>query len=203
MRFLVVASLLLLGGLAFGGGTAEARVIIKERTKHYNVSGNIGARIYKSMLRRGPRVKGLRHVLALTEVKWKVGKPEIKIRGRHCTVRDVDIKVTITYTFPRWTGRKKASKKMRALWDRYYAALKKHENRHGKIYKQLTYAYEKEIKRARGRVSRECDDFGKKAMKRLDRLRQSYDAKQAAFDRREMRRTSRITKLEQALVAGN
>ncbi|MCA1598938.1 MAG: DUF4157 domain-containing protein, partial [Chloroflexi bacterium] len=51
-------------------------------------------------------------------------------------VTGVTVDVPITVTLPTWSGRAKAGKKARAEWDRFRAALKKHEDGHVKLAKE-------------------------------------------------------------------
>ena len=195
--FIVVVIASLLAG--FWTSPSNARIIIKVKTEYYTIRGTTGAKVFNSMLKRGPRVKGLKRVVALTEGRWKIGRPTIKIRGRKCVIDKITVRLFITYTFPRWRGQKAASKKLRTRWKYYLTALRIHEAVHAKLYKELTRKYEKEMRRSTGLVSRKCRNLGRDTQRKLDRLRRAYDVRHRAFDTREHQPTSRISKLERTL----
>lgn len=75
MQNLVLGLALALAGVFFNSiievSHSQARVIIKEKTKYYRVTGSNGVEIYKNMLKNGPDHDGnTRDVLASTSFKF-------------------------------------------------------------------------------------------------------------------------------------
>ena len=99
--------------VAFPGATAEAKPKITVTTEYYTVTGSTIEELRKQMTAKGP--KGF-WAYAEWRVNWSA----------QCVVN-----LRITYTYPRWTNREKASPKLRAHWDKFIANLITHEKGHG------------------------------------------------------------------------
>lgn len=182
-------------------GGAQARIIIKERDVHYTVEGKTGREVVGNMIRNGPHVPGKRRVVASTEVDVEVDEVRIAVRDRRCVVESATVRVNLTYTYPRWTGGSRASRKLKEAWQRYYRELVVHEQTHGRIFKESAAKLEREILNSTGRVFLNCADFTRRAKRRFWSLgRQSAQAHRA-FDRAESRRSSRISRLEAAFIS--
>lgn len=178
---------------------AEARVVVKERTKYYNVSGKTGAQLFKSISRRGPKVGSSRHAIASMRSDLRVRNVKPGIRGSRCVIKSADIVLNITYTYPRWNGRKSARPAVRKAWDRFMAKAIQHEKKHGQIARRHARDVDRTLRGLRGRVSRQCADFGRGAERKLQRLAQSAVRRHQRFDRREGSAFSRATRLQRAL----
>ena len=183
--------------------SASARVIIKERTKFYTVSGKTGPQLFKSILRRGPKVRSVGHAIASTRTDLRIRNVKTNVNRRECKVSSVDVIVNITYTLPRWRDNKRASAKVRNNWKKFNARVLKHEQTHGRISREYAREIEKKIKNTRARASRKCKDFGKRQLKSLARLRRAIDRRHARFDRREGRASARIRLLQRDLIRSN
>ena len=169
----------------FLSGIADAKVIVKERTVYYSIKGKDGAALSRHMVSKGPKRTKLNHAIAATQTNLKFGKAKVVVRGKNCVVEDVDVFLTLKYTLPKWSGRKTASKVLGRAWDNFYKKLVDHEKKHGKIAKNAAYAFEKEIKRLKGNVSRKCSDFGRFAEFRFLNIASGLSRRQVLFDRRE------------------
>lgn len=178
---------------------ADARVIIKERTKYYSLRGNNGRQLYKSIGKRGPKGKNGRHAIAQTRTKFAVKRIKTGIKGGRCVVKSADVIVDITYLIPRWNAGRKASPKIRAVWKKFQARAIRHENKHGDINKKFAKEVERELLGTRARVSSGCKNFGDRAMKRIGRLSKRAARRHRSFDRREAWAISRSARLQRAL----
>ena len=181
-------------------GPAQARIIITERSVHYAVEGKTGRAVLVDMIRNGPRVPGKRHVVASTEVDVDVDEVQIALRDRRCVVEDATVRVSLTYTYPRWTGRNRAPRRLRDAWQRYYRELVVHEETHGRIFKEAAAKLEREVLNSTGLAFRNCRDFARRATRRLLSLGRQNAQAHRAFDRAEGRRNSRISRLEAAFI---
>ncbi len=197
--FVSLTVLVLVFLLAAGG--AQARIIINERDVHYTVEGKSGREIIGNMIRNGPHVPGKRRVVASTEVDVEVDEVRVAVRDRRCVVESATVTVNLTYTYPRWTGGNRASRKLREAWQRYYRELVVHEQTHGRFFKESAAKLEREILNSTGRVFLNCTDFARRATRRLWSLGRQNAQAHRAFDRAESRRTSLISRLEAAFIA--
>jgi len=177
--------------------SANAGLRIKERTKYYSISGKTGKQLFRSIGRKGPR-RG--HAIATTRTDVKVRNIRTKKRGRSCIVTRADVIVTLTYTLPRWRGSRRASKRVRRSWNAFAARVNRHERKHGQISKKYAKKLYREIRRMKGRVSRNCRDFGDRAARRIAKLQSQADREHARFDRREASSRARVRRLQVALI---
>ena len=179
---------------------AEARVIVREKTKYYKVSGKDGRSLYASIRKRGRRGTGARHAIATTRSKMDLRNVRTAVRGNRCVVRSADLVLDLTYSYPRWTNQKSASPRTRKAWQRFMARVKRHEQTHGRIAKKYARRIIREMKRQKGSVRKGCRDGSARSARRLSRLLVGLQKEQLRFDRREASRFSRIRRLERALV---
>jgi len=178
---------------------ANAKVIITERTKFYTVTGKTGPQMFRSITRRGPKTRRDGHAIATTRTEIKFRNLKIGVKGRRCVVENFDLVLKLTYTLPRWRGSRKASPKLRKTWDLFYAKVKKHEDTHGRISREYARKLHDRIRKLTGRVSNGCKNFGKKT-RSLRLAQREFARRHAAFDRREGRASSRIRRLQRAVL---
>ncbi|MEE9376271.1 MAG: DUF922 domain-containing protein [Rhizobiaceae bacterium] len=203
-RFLLGACLLTCA-LIFGSlatpwlSKAEAKVRISERTKYYSVSGRNGKQLFKSIIRRGPKLKSTGHAIATTRTKIDIKNVKVAIKGRRCVVK-ADVRVSLLYTFPKWRGNKRASKKLKGNWDKFFHQVKRHEATHGRISREYARQLHKKINRLTGRVSKGCSDFGRRSKRSIRLIQKSFLNRHRNFDRREGRSSARIRRLQRALL---
>lgn len=184
--------------LFFAATTAQARVIINERTTFYNVSGKSGKALFQSIGKRGPKVRA-RHAIATTTSAIRVRNLKPKITRRACRVGSVDVIVDITYRYPRWKGARKASPKLQKAWKNFMKKVRVHERIHGRIAKDHARDVHKTLKGFRGRVSRGCKNFGRGAERKFRRQAKKADRRHRMLDRRDSRVWSRNARLQRAL----
>ena len=164
--------------------TANAKVIIKETTVYYTLKGKDGGALGRYMESRGPSKTKLSHAIASTQTHLKFNKTKVAGRRKNC-VEDTDIILNLKYTFPKWHGRKNASKTLGRAWDDFNKQLVIHEKRHGKIAKDAAYAFEKQLKGLKGKVSKDCSNFDHLARLRFAKICDALASRQNSFDRRD------------------
>ncbi|MEE9314024.1 MAG: DUF922 domain-containing protein [Rhizobiaceae bacterium] len=190
-------SLLILPTIWTNPAVAKARII--ERTKYYSVSGRTGKQLFKSIVRRGPKLKKTGHAIATTHTKIKITNVKVSIKGRYCVVK-ADVKVTLVYTLPKWRGSKRASKKLRRKWKKFNKLVQKHEATHGRISREYARELDRKINKLSGRVSKGCKDFGRRSKRSIRLIQKNFIKRHFSFDRREGRARSRIRRLQKALL---
>ncbi len=179
---------------------AEARLIVKETTKYYNVSGKDGQQVHSKFGKRGPWRMRRKHAIAATVRTFDFKNIKFAEKGKKCILTHVDIHLNLTYYFPRWVNKHRASKKAQQLWAKYSRALVRHENTHGKLFKATMRQFERELLKTTGKLSNDCTGMTALARSRLNSAYQQGEAKHEAFDRREKRSSAAIRKLERALI---
>jgi len=178
--------------------SVSGKVIIREQTKYYNVTGKTGSQVYAKFGRRGPWKIRRKHAIAATEREFDFKNIRFKERGNKCILTSVDVYLTLVYYYPRWLDKKRASKSLQKLWDRFYSELVRHEETHGRYFKETIRQFEKELLKITGNIADDCAGMSQKAQRKLERIYSKAEARHDAFDRKELRSNSKVRVLERA-----
>ena len=171
---------------------ANADVILREKTKFYNVSGANGIELYRSMSRNGPDHGNSRQdVLASTSFKFDIKNVKAEVQGNRCVVTDVDIIVDVTYTYPKWKGSKKASKATRKAWREFSDLAVWHEKQHVRITRDFAKAYEKVLLKSRRRAANGCQQQTLGETFRTNIAFRKHERLHRRFDRQDLKRGGR------------
>jgi len=179
---------------------AHARVVVTESVKYYNITGKDGLDVSKAMLSGGERNINLRHAIASTTTRISIDDVKAGIVNGRCKVTNVTVNLDIVYLFPQWPQKSNASRNVRRAWDPFYAELEKHEHHHGAIAKDFARKIEKAMLNMSGVPALGCRDYIAKASHRFRSITAQLKQKQLAFDARENHKSSRITRLQIALL---
>ena len=179
---------------------ANARVVVKEITKYYNVTGHTGKQVYARLGRRGPWHLRRTNAMATTVREFDFKNIKFKVRGNKCVVDNLEVHMKITFTYPRWVTQKRGSKKAQQAWRRLSNELVRHEETHGKYFKQTGKIIDKELRRVTENVSNNCRGMDKKVQAIIDKNVDQGWAKHLAFDRSEYLDSSKLPKLERAFI---
>ena len=184
--------------LAFTAEIAAAKVVVRERTRYYTVSGKTGAQLLASIGRRGSRGAGARHAIATTQIAMQT-KVKPVIRGSRCVYANTTVILNLTYRYPRWKGERRASPRVRKAWKQFLARVVAHERNHGRIAKKYAARIDREFRRTSRSVRSGCADRGGRQARRFARLMAAHDREHRRFDRRESRASARVRRLQRAL----
>jgi len=199
LGYLVALAVMLPAVANFGfGGQAQAKLIIKEQVKFYQVSGRTGAQVHKKFGRRGPRwmrrkdgIAGIQRLVDLKNLKYSEN-------GNMCKILSADIVLSLVYYFPKWTNKKSASPDVQKLWANFEKELVRHEKIHGSYFKDTTrHFYNKPLK-SMTVSSKGCRGSAQLAKAGLLKAYEKDEARHIAFDQREKRPSTRIRKMEKA-----
>ncbi len=185
---------------ALAPSDASAKVVVKESVKYYPVKGRNGIEVSKAMLVGGARNINMRHAIAATTTRFSISDAKVGVKNGRCVVEDVKVTLKIEYLYPKWSSVNQAKPGVRKAWNAFYAELLKHERTHGAIAKKAAARMEKELKSLSGTVALGCSDFGRFADQRFERISEDLRRQQIAFDARENKGSSRITKLQVSLL---
>ena len=162
---------------------AEAKVIIKERTKFYSVTGKTGDQIYRQMLRKGPRIgRSKEHYIATATINFEIVNIDGYEWGKQCVIRDLDVVIDVVYRIPKWKRPNNPSREVVSAWEAFLAHIWRHEKRHTAIAKDTAYELWRAVKGVKGSRSKDCKDMLKPAQKRAERVYIRYNKKQERFD---------------------
>ena len=111
-------------------------------------------------------------------INWKF---RWKITNGKCLIEDVSTNVDITYILPKLTNREKSHELLK-LWEKWYPALVKHENKHAAHAVTIANKIEYEIINLPFRynckeLENDANKTGNKLIKKLNELDLIYDNK--------------------------
>lgn len=192
-------ALLMALGVCFGllAGTASAGVRVTENTGSYAIAGSSGTALLDAMDRRGPKHGFLTRAIAQTRyaISWRIEWAET---SRACRVKRLDGELAITYTYPRVAGRLQRGLDRR--WAKFLAGVRKHEEMHGRLARQMAKAAEKSVARLTVANDPGCRRARLAAKRRMSAVYADYEARQLSFDTREHRAGGPVEDLIEALI---
>lgn len=177
-----------------------AKVIVTQETTYYNVRGKSGLDLSREMLRGGRRNISLRHAVAATAARYKVEGGRVTIVDGKCVVKDVSVRLELTYYYPKWSSRGRTTNAVRQAWKAFYAELVRHEETHGRIARQGAAQMKEELLKLTSDARFRCFNFRQRADQVFNRVSRQIKQRQLAFDRKEGRTTSKISRLQVALM---
>ncbi len=181
-------------------GEANARLIIKEQTKTFNVSGKSGRQVHANFGRRGPWKLRRKRSVAGLQREFDFRKIKFVERGNKCIIAKMDIYLSLTYYYPNWTNKSSASQETQILWERFLREVVRIEETHGKFFKETLRQFERELIRISGKSFKSCREMKAIVRRKLDIIYKKGKARHDALDRRERKPSAKVRKLEKAFL---
>lgn len=185
----VLCTVLLCNACFVFSHAAYAKVRVTERVKYYTVGGNSGEEIMKNMIRKGPKISGLaKNALAIAEIEIEPTNLKIGLKNRRCRISNVDVRVNVKYTLPKWRGSNRASRATRNAWTRFIKTVRWHEKQHTKIAQDHANQLQRAILRLRPTSSRRCSADSFRISSKVRRMERQHRKRQIAFDKKDLGR---------------
>lgn len=108
-------------------------------------------------------------------------------------MKNVRVKMTITYTMPKLSNASRLSKRERRKWNKMYALLNKHERTHGLYYKQLAKKVRSAVRKLK--PSRNCRALEKRADAVIKKLSEQNKKRNQHFDDHDDRNYRRMERI--------
>jgi predicted secreted Zn-dependent protease len=161
-------------------GSAEASVEVKVKTISYRISGENGEALLRAMDRKGPKQGFTTRFLAQTAYKagWKF---DWQKKAGACRIANALAVLTITYTYPEVSSPMSAD--LRHRWNRFIVGVRKHEQTHGRIAREMVAAAERQLSGLSYRNDPGCQKTRAEVKRRIASIYSIYVARQAEFDR--------------------
>lgn len=193
------ARVLVVGALVAFASAASADIKVSVQKTYYKISGRTGAALLEAMDRSGPKHGFLTRAIAQTRysVTWKIDWLQ---SGDTCKVRAAKAGLDIKYMYPRIAGGVPAGLEKR--WTRFFAGVRKHEEVHGRIAREMAAAAEKVVLGFSAGNDRSCTRSKREVKRRVEEVYARYEARQLAFDEAEHRDGGNVQRLVSALVGG-
>lgn len=150
-------------------------------TETYAIAGNTGEALLDAMDRKGPRYGLLARAMAQTRymVDWNY---DWLRSGGKCRLKSADATIFIVYRYPELT--RPASRKLGRRWKVFMAGVRRHEETHGQIARQMVLAAHKSISRLTKKGDF-CARSQQKVERIIDAVYAEYEGRQTRFDGRE------------------
>lgn len=177
--------------------SAAAGVKVGVKTEHYEISGKTGEALVRAMDRKGPKHGFLARAIAQTryEVDWDLEWTE---KAGSCRVRKVAGDLSITYIYPKVGG--VLDPALGKRWAHFMSGVRKHEETHGAIARQMVAAAEKTIAKISTKNDPGCTRIRSEVKRRVSAVYAEYEKKQVRFDEVEHKDGGNVEKLVVSLL---
>ena len=152
------------------------------KINHFSIAGATPSEILNSLHRRGPSVQGV-NAYATTRAEF-VSRASKSQSGNSCRVKSFAFELKFTMNLPKLSNEASLTPGTASAWSKFNGFIKKHEETHKKIWLACGRSYEAAFRNLAGE---DCRTANAKAAKLLQQMRNSCDAKHAAFDTAEHR----------------
>ena len=116
---------------SFIGESALCKPDQTTKYTYYTISGNTPGAIYSTLVKRGPRVGGVKAYAATTAVSSQSGQ---LIQGKYCSLEDYRFKIDFTIKLPKLKNEAALKGATRTDWKKFSSFLKIHEETHRSIW---------------------------------------------------------------------
>ncbi|MEP0944264.1 MAG: DUF922 domain-containing protein [Rhizobiaceae bacterium] len=173
--------------LAACQSTSQSQVSID----YYRISGNSTADLDKEIKRKGPKINGGQHAVAVARIKMFPKVTYERVAGG-CRVESAKVSVDARVTLPQWTGREKATGKLAEAWDNIDRYTRLHEATHVNMAFSFAKRIEDEVRALPSMAS--CAPLRVATKAVVDSKLKEHDAAQRKYDEDEQERFSMLAK---------
>lgn len=161
---------------------ATAGVKVTVNQARYGISGENGEALLDAMDRHGPKHGFLTRAIAQTRytVGWNIVWAQ---RGDQCRVKKADALLTITFTYPEVESA--LSPTMQRRWTQFMRGVKRHEETHGRIARQMVAAADRVVSRTKLANDPGCRKAQALVKKKVNAIYADYEKRQVLFDKKE------------------
>ena len=170
---------------SFIGKSALSKPNQTTKYTYYTISGDTPGAIYSTLVKRGPRVGGVKAYAATTAVSSQSGQ---LIPGKFCSLEDYKFKIDFTIKLPKLKNEAALKGATKSDWKKFSSFLKIHEETHRSIWLACAAALETKVKSIQ---TKSCAELNEKSTKLWEQMRVSCAKKQDAFDVAEQARLLR------------
>ncbi len=162
---------------------------------YYKISGNSTAALDSEIKRKGPRINGGQHAVAVARIRM-IPNIAFETVRKKCRIMEAKVAVNAKVTLPQWTGRKSASAKLGEAWDNIDRYTRLHEAMHVNI--AFKYADEIERELEAMKPASNCSVMRSRANRLVDRRLKEHDKAQRDFDANEQRQFAMLARQQKS-----
>lgn len=157
------------------GGASPVRSTV--RIQPYAVTGHSVETLLSSLREHGPVVEGgVFFGLTATEIGYRFGYRQT---AGSCETVDARVDILVSITLPEWQSPPGAPYELKRDWQRFAAALRRHEERHRDLALEGAYALQRAIQGLRAPT---CDAAAALAARQAERLQIEAEARHRQYD---------------------
>lgn len=176
--------MLCLGLLAAAGypALAGAEPVTRVHTSYYYIDGSSATVLAAQIDKTGPKDADGKRYAARTrwDVQWQFNHHQ---EGETCGIKDVSVAVGIARNMPKWRGEDKpGGAQLKARWQKFLEALKRHEEGHKEYGMKAGGEIEKALLAMK--PASNCEDLDKAANAAGEQVIEQYRKQDADYDRR-------------------
>lgn len=196
-RLAVISGLCLPAAMLFLCGPAEAKPKIGVKTEYYTVHATDGQQLLVQLNRRGPKQGWWARSIAQTRYTTTWGAEWGYSKG-YCRVDNAPVKMSLTMEFPRLAPG--APRDLQNRWARFVVEVKKHENHHAALARQMAAAMQQTALATRIKGDRNCTRMESTLKRRVQAVKDAYEERQNAFDEEEHKKGGHVDQMVARLV---
>ncbi len=188
-------ALVVVMGLMTAEAAAGVRTVVNVDT--YRITGDSGEALMQAMDRKGPRHGFLTRAIAQTRysLAWTL---DWSIADRRCRLKAADVVLSVNYRFPTLAGQAPAA--LRSRWAKFMIGVRRHEETHGRIARQMAARAQKAVLRVAADNDPSCWKAKRRVSEIVHAIYADYEARQQRFDALEHQPGGPVDRLVGALT---
>ncbi len=166
--------------LAIFPAAVLAEPLTRLHTNYYYIGGTSATVLAAQLDQTGPADTDGKRYAGKTrwDVQWQFNHHQ---EGETCGLKDIAIAVGVAQTMPKWRGEDKGGAALKARWQKFLEALKRHEDGHKENGMKAGAEIEKALLAIR--PASNCEDLDKAANAAGEQVVEKYRKLDAEYDR--------------------
>ena len=157
-----------------------AEPLTRLHTNYYYISGSSATVLAAQLDQTGPADTDGKRYAGKTrwDVQWQFNHNQ---EGETCGLKDIAIAVGVAQTMPKWRGEDKGGASLKAHWQKFLEALKRHEDGHKEHGMKAGAEIEKALQAIK--PASNCEDLDKAANAAGEQVVEKYRKLDTEYDR--------------------
>lgn len=171
---------------------------VTSRTTSFPIAGSTGEALLRQLEQKGPKHGFTSRAIAQTRYTMNSGADWTHADGV-CKVTRPQVRLDINYIYPAVKG--EVSGHLRGRWQRFMAGIRKHEEQHGRLAREMATEADKAIAGLKVQDGKDCGKLRAEMKRVVAAIVARYEARQRQFDAVEHKSGGNVESLVRRLVA--
>ena len=158
---------------------SKAAPKVTSQTTTFPISGASGEALLRELERKGPKHGFTSRAIAQTRYTMNT-EAEWSHAGGICAVTRPKVRLDITYIYPEVKG--EVSGPLRSRWQRFMAGIRKHEEQHGRLAREMAAEADSAIAGLKIQDGKACGKLRAEMKRVVAAIVARYEARQRRFD---------------------